>query len=246
MKIKLLLRPGIALLLLAAAFSQPRNWGPAPAQESPDMPVLRVTVNLVQVDAVVTDSKGKQVTNLTADDFEDLQDGKRQKITKFSYISTAAPTPAPIAPVPSGPAIRSAPAPPPVRLRPSQVRRTIALVVDDLGLSFESTAQIRSALKKFVDQQMQPGDLVAIIRTGAGMGALQQFTSDKRQLYAAIERVKYNMMGRVGISSFAALEGIDADAPPIDTTSSDEEREQIFSAGSLGAMRYVIEGLKEV
>src|SRR5262249_41072027 len=161
------------------------------------MPVLRVTVNLVQVDAVVTDSKGKPVTDLTADDFEILQDGKRQKITKFSYISTALPTPTTVAPKPPGPP------PPPVRLRPSQVRRTIALVVDDLGLSFESTAQIRSALKKFVDQQMQPGDLVAIIRTGAGMGALQQFTSDKRQLYAAIERVKHNMMGRGGVGAFA-------------------------------------------
>src|SRR5882672_3231728 len=110
MKIKLLRRPGVALLLLASAFSQTRNSGPAPAQEPPDMPVLRVTVNLVQVDAVVTDSKGKQVTNLTADDFEVLQDGKRQKITKFSYISTASPTPAPVAPKLAGPA------PPPVRL----------------------------------------------------------------------------------------------------------------------------------
>src|SRR6266516_255194 len=44
MKIKPLLRPGPALLLLAAAFSQTRSSGPAPAQESPDMPVLRVTV----------------------------------------------------------------------------------------------------------------------------------------------------------------------------------------------------------
>src|SRR5437667_11173726 len=106
----------VALLVFASAFSQTQNSQPAPAQESADMPVLRVTVNLVQVDAVITDSKGKQVTNLTADDFEVLQDGKRQKITKFSYISTAAPTPAPIAPAPTGPAVRNAPAPPPVRL----------------------------------------------------------------------------------------------------------------------------------
>ena len=32
---------------------------------------------------------------------------------------------------------------------------------------------------------MQDGDLVAIIRTGAGIGSLQQFTSDKQMLYAA-------------------------------------------------------------
>ena len=60
MKIKPLLRPGAALLVFASAFSQTRSLQPAPAQESPDMPVLRVTVNLVQVDAVVTDSKGNR------------------------------------------------------------------------------------------------------------------------------------------------------------------------------------------
>lgn len=51
---------------------------------------------------------------------------------------------------------------------------------------------------------MRPGDLVAIVRTGAGMGALQQFTSDKRLLYAALNRVKYGE-SRVGASSFAPL-----------------------------------------
>src|SRR6266478_583184 len=121
----------VALLVFASAFSQTQNSQPAPAQESPDMPLLRVTVNLVQVDAVVTDSKGKQVTNLTAKDFQIFQDGKSQKITHFSYISTAAPTP-PIAPKPGVPAVRGTPPPPAMRLRPDQVRRTIALVVDDL------------------------------------------------------------------------------------------------------------------
>src|SRR5438128_11167172 len=101
MRINPSLKPGVALLALASAFSQTQNSQPAPAQESPDMPLLRVTVNLVQVDAVVTDSKGKQVTNLTAGDFQIFQDGKSQKITHFSYISTAAPTPVPIAPKPA-------------------------------------------------------------------------------------------------------------------------------------------------
>src|SRR5947209_817385 len=107
-------RAATALAFLVSAFSQTREAAPAPAQESPDTPVLRVTVNLVQVDAVVTDSKGKQVTNLTAGDFQLFQDGKPQKITHFSYISTAAP----ISPKTPVPAVRGVPAPPPVRLRP--------------------------------------------------------------------------------------------------------------------------------
>src|SRR5437879_3289699 len=109
MKVHHLVRPGVALLVFASAFSQTQKSQPAPAQESPDLPVMRVTVNLVQVDAVVTDSKGKQVTNLTADDFQVFQDGKPQKITHFSYISTAALTPAPIVPKPAVPGVKNTP-----------------------------------------------------------------------------------------------------------------------------------------
>ena len=65
--------------------------------------------------------------------------------------------------------------------------------------------RVRQALTRFVDQEMQPGDLVAILCTGAGMGALQQFTADRRLLRAAIDRVRFNMIGRVGIASFQPL-----------------------------------------
>jgi VWFA-related protein len=206
--------------------------------------VIRITVNLVQVDAVVTDSQGKPVSNLKKEDFVILQDGKPQVITNFSYVTSKGVA----VQKTSAPAPKGVPAPPPPPAPggavPKQVRRTIALVVDDLGLSFESIAHIRSSLKKFVDQEMQPGDLVAVIRTSAGMGALQQFTSDKRILNAAIDKVKYNGLGRVGVSSFAPLQAVVEGAP--DTTNFDNEREQIFAAGTMGAIQYVVEGLREL
>jgi VWFA-related protein len=233
MHTRLLVRLVAGLFLLASAFSQ----------ENPDT-TIRITVNLVQVDAVVTDAKNRQVTDLKASDFEIRQDGKPQKITHFSYISTL-PAPA-VAPITTPqPKNSAAPPPTPVRaLRPGQVRRTIAMVVDDLGLSFESMAQVRSALKKFVDQQMQPGDLVAVIRTGAGMGALQQFTSDKRQLYAAVDRVKFNMIGRSGVAAFAAITGGDESSDA--EIRGDEFRETSFSVGTLGAINFVVTGLREL
>src|SRR5258708_11478989 len=134
-----------------------------------------------------------------------LEDGREQKITNFAYYATKT---VPESARQQKPAAvdKNAPMAPPTRLRPEDVRRTIAIVVDDLGLSFESTHFVQRALKKFVDEQMQPGDLVAIIRTGGGMGALQQFTTDKRQLYAAIERVKWNALGRGGVSAFAPMQ----------------------------------------
>jgi VWFA-related protein len=135
-----------------------------------------------------------------------------------------------------------------------QVRRTIALVVDDLGMSFESISTVRDSLKKFVDEQMQPGDLVAIIRTGAGVGALQQFTADKRLLYAAIERVRFNLMGggeagafaRITSAPFAGAGGRGAAQMTQFIASSASSRAEIFSTGTLGALNLIVRGLRDL
>ena len=50
--------------------------------------VVRVTTSLVQVDVVVT-KDGKQVTDLKAEDFEILEDGRRQLITPLLSHQTS-------------------------------------------------------------------------------------------------------------------------------------------------------------
>jgi VWFA-related protein len=228
---------------------------------------VRISTNLVQVDAVVTDKKGQLVTSLQPEDFVVSEDGHAQKITNFSYVNLAPQTDAQPVAANTGGAKEAGVAPPlpTVRLRPEQVRRTIALVVDDLGLSFESTAFVRQALKKFVDRQIEEGDLIAIVRTGGGMGALQQFTSDKRQLYAAIERVRWNPNGRGGISAFGNIEsdplsqaqednsnnvtGNDSSRGVNSRIAGDELntfREDLFTVGTLGALNFIVRGLREL
>lgn len=171
----------VVLTLLVAARAQ-----------GPDAP-FRVTVNLVQVDAVVTDGSGRHVTDLKLADFEVLQDGRPQKLTNCAYVSTGPAKIVAPATAPQGPL-------PPPRLAREQVHRTIAVVVDDLGLYLENVLPIRLALKKFIDEQVQPGDMVAILRTGGNIGALQQFTSDKAKLYSAIERVQWYWQSRTGLT----------------------------------------------
>jgi VWFA-related protein len=227
----------------------------------------------------VTDKSGKAVTDLRPEEVEILEDGRSQKVTNFSFVSpdVRETTRQPLAAQPTttdkvAAADKTTPPLPPIRLRPEQVRRTIALVVDDLGLSFESTARVRKALRTFVDQQMQPGDLVAIVRTSAGVGALQQFTSDKQQLNAAIERVRWYPIGRGGVSAFAALESdLNADAlqstesglanlgrksAAVAETNEEEQeqlrleqnqiREELFAVGTLGAVSFIIRGLSSL
>src|SRR6266567_4517749 len=190
------------LLFLATAFGQtiPPRQNPRPPPRIEDRDVVRISTNLVQVDATVLDKDGNIFTGLTADDFEIYENNKKQQITNFSFVELASDKGAPPT---VKPAKHAVPIPPvPDILHPEQVHRTLALVVDDLSLSLGSIDRVRSALKKFVNEQMQPGDLVAIIRTGSGAGVLQQFTSDKRMLYAAIEHVRLNARGRAGINVF--------------------------------------------
>src|SRR5206468_1161323 len=124
-----------------------------------DQDIIKINTNLVQIDAVVTKG-GKQITDLNAEDFEILEDGNPQAITSFSYISNVAA--APLANVAA--AKSNVPQPPiPAAVRPNEPRRTIGIVVDDLGMAFQSLDRARSQLRKFVNEQISENDLVAIV-----------------------------------------------------------------------------------
>ena len=227
---------------------------PSPTKSPADSDVVKISTNLIQIDVSVTDKNGKAVSDLKPEEIEIYENGQKQKITNFSFISStrAAPPDKPQTKDPAGIPI------PPTKLDRDQIRRTIALVIDDLSLSFESAYYTRRSLKKFVDEQMQDGDLVAIVRTGAGIGALQQFTSDKRLLYAAIEKVKWNPNGTGGISAFAPIELSDDESitsgvpeegtpAPVDAAKGLEDfRGMVFATGTLGALKFIVTGMSEL
>ena len=189
-----------ALIVFFAALSmvaQVPKVSPTPEE------VVKISTNLIQVDVTVTDRDGKIVTDLKPEDFEIMENGQKQSISNFSFISRLAGG-ARVGDTGSGNPTSGEPdaAQP---LRQDNVRRTVSIVVDDLNLSFASVYYTRKALTRFVDEQMQPYDLVAIIRTGGGVGALQQFTSDKRLLHAAIERLRWNPLGAGGQNSLIGV-----------------------------------------
>src|ERR1035437_9873198 len=236
-----------ALLFVSApALSQLPVSSPSPTI---DNDVVKISTNLIQVDVTVTDLNGKPISDLKPNEIEIYENGQKQKLSNFSFIAYGQPV------VEKKPKVvdKYAVPLPPAKLRPENVRRTIAIVVDDLSLSWESIAHTRDALKKFVNEQMQEGDMVAIIRTGSGIGALQQFTADKRILYAAIDKVKYNPLGTGGISAFApmgesemptvgsgaggAVTATEAQADENFQNEFDDIRASTFAAGTLGALQ---------
>lgn len=188
-----------SILLPALAQTTP---APIPQKPSDDQDeVVKITTNLVQVDAVVT-KDGKMVTNLTANDFEIYEDGKQQPITSFAFISNV-PNKGPAQPIARDK--NKTDGPPEAPINPNEPHRTVAFVVDDLGISAESMGQVRHQLRKFVAEELQPNDLVAIIRTGGELGALQQFTNDKRLLNRAVDRLRWNSCSRVGVNVFNSV-----------------------------------------
>ncbi len=203
------LKPVLALLvsccvlLSAGAQTKPTE---KPVDDQDD--VVKITTNLVQIDAVVT-KKGKPVTNLTAEDFEIYQDGKLQTITSFAYVPTvpASSLSAPEKPEPDKTAGNKTEPNPGVPAGPIQresVRRTIAIVVDDLGMSAASMSLARGQVRKLINEKLYPDDLIAIIRTSGEIGALQQFTTDREVLNRAVGQLRWNVCSRTGVSTLTA------------------------------------------
>lgn len=209
------------------------------AQEQPDPPRFRVGVDVVRIDVVVTDRNGNVVTDLTAADFELRQDGEAQQVDFVEFVSIEPPKPAPRpAPLRSTPrsAALSLSAPPVVSsgaITRDRVQRTIVLVVDDLGIAWENMEATRKALRRFVDEEMQDGDLVAITRTGAGWGALQQLTTDRRVLHAAVDQIRWTALSRREVTAFKPVNAwlpssnLKPEAAPV------ERDGHIFPPGSL-------------
>lgn len=241
--------------------TQPAREPSKVEESSDDDDVVRITTKLVQVDAVVTDRDGKQVTDLKAEDFEINENGRPQTITNFSYINTApqappAKTTEAVAATPTTKKDRaSAPPIPSAQLRPEQVKRAIGLVVDDLRMSGEGISMARQALRKYVDEQMQPGDLVAIIRTSTGIGSLQQFTNDRQQLYNAIDHIRQIARAGARAGAFSSVNMLDrletqvSESLPGENTADRRQREGAISAAAQSSMRGVegsrVEGINE-
>jgi VWFA-related protein len=155
----------------------------APYFPSPAPGTFRAQVELVEVPAVVRDSKGIAITNLTREDFEVLDSGRKQGISAFS-VETFSRAGEPIEPV-MGPAPDRTHTP---QSKSEPPRRYIALVLDDLNTDFASLRRAQTAAGKFVSEALAPRDLVGVFTTA--LSQTVEFTADVPTLRQAIEAVK--------------------------------------------------------
>jgi VWFA-related protein len=171
--------------LLLTSISAQQVQKPAQKQATDKDETIRISTSLVQTDVVVTDKNEQPIPNLKMSDFEVYENGKKQELKFIEYISAdggrrtdgnKAKGLGGLARVEDAPRDLSA----------ADVKRVMAFVVDDLTIPFADMPIVRKMLTDFVDNQMQPGDLIAIVRTVGGKGLLQQFTGDRQLLRQSI------------------------------------------------------------
>ncbi len=173
--------PFTAVLLCAAL--------QAVGQSSVAVPVIQSKATLVNVDVVVTDSKGQPIRGLKQDAFTIREDKTEQSIKSFDEHSGGVP-------------LASAPAPPGVFTNVPPVQRSATenvLVLDWLNTPAELQPFMRDQLVKFVDAQ-QPGTPTAIFSLSTRLRLLQDFTSDPKLLKVALlkQGSKFSPLLRAG------------------------------------------------
>lgn len=123
----------------------------------------------LQVDVLAVGRDGQPVDGLGVEDFELREKGRLQKVVGARYVA------------------------------PADAPRTTVFLVDDIGMSFQSSVFVKKALVHFADEQMRADDRVAVIRTFStysGVDTEHTLSADKKRLRETIEGVRYNTMQR--------------------------------------------------
>src|ERR1051326_5626361 len=82
----------LSILIMFPAGADAQKPTPSPQQQTikpaDENDVVRISTNLVQVDAVVMDKNGKVVTDLKPEEFGFFVNGKPQQIKNFFFITS--------------------------------------------------------------------------------------------------------------------------------------------------------------
>ena len=188
----------VAALVAAAPAQQPPPQPPPPASAAPQdpqppptgqrPPVIRSGINFVSVDVIVTDKKsGEVVLDLKQEDFDVREDKRAQKVETFEVVRIDALTAA------TNPKeIRSAFDEESEARQPNV--RLFVMLLDDYHVRRGNDLAVRKPLIDFVQNQLAPQDMVAIMYPLTPVTAMT-FTRNRDSMIAAINRFE----GRKGL-----------------------------------------------
>ncbi|MFN8007429.1 MAG: VWA domain-containing protein [Terriglobia bacterium] len=194
---------------------------------------LSVYQDLVLVDVVVADKNGAPIKNLTRENFTISEDKVPQRISTFDFEDLSVATqPSPESVTPTAPStgiINLSKMPQEqIPLQQFQHHRLLILYFDLSSMPVEDLIQAQSSARKFIEKQLTPADLVAIVVNASSLKVLQNFTNDPRALSQAVQKLN------IGDSASLAELGVTTadDATTVDVSDSftaDETQYNIFN-----------------
>jgi VWFA-related protein len=151
--------------------------------QKPENPLIRTATRLVQVDAVVTDSQSRPVRDLTAADFSVMEEGRRQKISSFSYEPPDKKQDLPTRP-PLQPGVFTnrpdSPLPSPI----------VILLLDGINTPSAQQLYVRQQMLQYLRDLKPSGARIAVLAIGNNLSVLQNFTTDLSSLQKAVQNYK--------------------------------------------------------
>ena len=178
----------VSLWLILLLFS---GYGPRTAAQEGDQPHIRVTVNLVQLNVAVTDSKGNYVTGLHPSDFVVAEDGITEKIATFGegnepvhrladdapVNDAAGPPPAPAEAVPA--------ADPPQTLGSMIAGANVFILFDTSNYMYRGFVFAQDAIADFV-RSLENADKVAVYSYSRDLSRAAPLTADRAQVLRGV------------------------------------------------------------
>jgi VWFA-related protein len=149
-------QPAVARAVVPPTFSQAEGGSQA-GEAGPSTPRDDAQA-LVFVDVIATDSRGRSVETLMPGDFELREDGKPQSIDAVRFVKRGSPSGS----AESGAAIESAYDERAAAAVPNT--RLFAFFLDEYHVSAASAPRVRSALLRFIDENLDPSDLIVVMR----------------------------------------------------------------------------------
>jgi VWFA-related protein len=153
-----------------------------PKEKIQDGQTFKVSTELAEIRAVVTDQHGHMVEDLKKEDFELLEDGEPQEISFFTVSNVEQPNASTQHSATRSGNVRE-------RLSAPPARSTI-LYVDNLHLEFRHLNWVKHNLRRIINEKMTDQDMMAIVTSDGTLGIAQQFTRDRQILRRAIEQIK--------------------------------------------------------
>jgi VWFA-related protein len=180
---------GLSLLVSLAVFLAAipgQSQDKKQTQSSSDQEdVIKITSNLVSIDVLVKDKKGKAVTDLKAEDFTVYENGVQQKIEFFD--STLSGSSEAVTPAKAPEAIVTS-TQPTGRSPNGLPRNIVCLVLDGQSTELANLKRVRQGIIKYIRERLTASDSVALFSISSGLQLLQPFTQDKGRLIAAVEK----------------------------------------------------------